>query len=120
MVGGVRQDLDRRRLVRHDAFDAFGMGGEQVQGDDRARADAEHAGGLVGRQQFQYPERVVGVLGHPLLGLGVVQRASGHAARIVGRDRVVGGQVVGDAVEGGRAARPPGISSSSGPWPRTS
>jgi hypothetical protein len=54
---------------------------------------------------LQYPERVVGVLGHSLLGLGVFQPASGDAARVVGRDGVFGGPLVGDAVEGGRAAR---------------
>jgi hypothetical protein len=38
MLGGVRQHLHNRRLVRHDAFDPLGMGGEQVQRDDRTRS----------------------------------------------------------------------------------
>jgi hypothetical protein len=62
MFGGVRKDLHQRRLVRHDACDAFGTDGEQVHGDDRARAGAEHPGGFTRRQQFQHPGRVVGVL----------------------------------------------------------
>ncbi|MET3988045.1 hypothetical protein ABIC27_005949 [Streptomyces sp. PvR034] len=42
---------------------------------NRARAGAERPCGITGRQQVRHPQRVVGVLGHALLGLGVVQRA---------------------------------------------
>lgn len=57
------------------------------------------------RQPFQQAERIVRVLGHPLLGLGVVEGAAGHAARVIGCDGVFNRESVGDAVEGGRAAR---------------
>ena len=104
MFGGVREDFDHWWFVGDDAFEAFGTGGEQVQGDDGARLLPNTLAGSPGASRSSRRAASSECSATLLFGVRVVERAAGHAARVVGGDAVVGGEVDGDVVVGGRAA----------------
>ncbi len=81
--GRVRQQLHQGRFVRHDPADQAGPPGQQVQGDDRAGAGAEHGRRRAVRgEQLDEARDVLAVCAGQLLAGRPVEGAARVAARI--------------------------------------
>jgi hypothetical protein len=115
----VREQLGEGRLEGHQGADLPGRGGGQLEPDEPGDAVAED----VGRprpDRVQDPAGVVGVDREQLVGGRAVQAAARHAPRVVGHHREAGREPPGeDRVERG-IGRHPGMTSRTGPDPRTS